>query len=198
MEKRQRQVRALRVGGLERFTSSWCRHPQAATMRRMRNALWLDIRYCLRRLAQTPVLSLIITGTIVLVLVANIAIFSLLNVVVLRNVEVSSPDEIVSISAADAKTNQVGYFYADTVAAFRSAQRSFSQIAMYNGSGTLPVEMPDAPAIVVGFEDVGTGFSRRRSAWSRRPCARRFRRSASPLSRSRTAFQDCGASTAYP
>src|SRR5688500_6145288 len=120
----------------------------------MSSALWLDLRHSLRRLRHAPGLSLTIILTIVLVLVANIAIFSVLNVVVLRKVAVPAPDELVAISAADSRTKQVGYLYADTVAAFRSAQRSFTHLAMYNGSGTLPVELSDVPAITAGLEVV--------------------------------------------
>jgi predicted permease len=124
----------------------------------MGNALWLDLRHSLRRLRQAPGLSLTIILTIVLVLVANIAIFSLLNVIVLRKVSVPAPDELVAISAADSRTQQIGYFYADTVAAFRSAQRSFMHLAMYNGSGTLPVEIPNVPPITAGLEVVSPEY----------------------------------------
>jgi putative ABC transport system permease protein len=124
----------------------------------MADALWLDVRHCLRRLRQSPGLSFVIIATIVLVLVANVAIFSLLNAIVLRKVSVPAPDEVVGISAADAKTNQTGYFYADTVAAFRSAQRSFTHLAMYNGGGTLPVELPNVPAITSGLEVVSPEY----------------------------------------
>ncbi len=124
----------------------------------MSSALWLDLRHSLRRLRRASGLSLTIILTIVLVLVANIAILSLLDVVVLRKVDVPAPDELVAISAADSRTKQVGYFYADTVAAFRSAQRSFTHLAMYNGSGTLPVEIPNVPAITAGLEVVSPEY----------------------------------------
>lgn len=127
-------------------------------MHGMMDALLLDLRHSLRRLKQTPALSVTIVLTIALVLVANIAIFSVLNVVMLRKVNIQSPNELVVISAADPQTNQTGYFYVDTVTAFRSAQRSFTDLAMFNGSGTLPVEVANLPAIVAGIEAVSPEY----------------------------------------
>ena len=121
---------------------------------RFLDALWIDSRHSIRRLRQTPGLSLTVIATLVIVLSANATIFSLFSAIVLRKVSVAAPDELVSIVAADAKTNQVGYFYADTVAAYRSAQRSFTQLAMYNGSGTLQVEPSNSDAFYVGVEAV--------------------------------------------
>ena len=37
---------------------------------------------------------------------------------------------------------RTGYFYADTFAAYRSAQRSFAQLSMYSGGGLVHVEAP--------------------------------------------------------
>ena len=61
---------------------------------------------------------------------------------------------MVSISATDAKTNQPGYFYFDTVTDYRSIQQSFAQLAMYNGAGVLRVEPIGGPVIDLGVEAV--------------------------------------------
>ncbi len=118
------------------------------------DALRLDARLSLRRLRQTPGLTFTVVVTIVLVLGANVTIFSLLDAVVLRKVAVTSPHELVAISATDAKTNQPGYFYFDTVKDYRSSQQSFAQLAMYNGGGTLRVEPIGGPVIDLGVEAV--------------------------------------------
>jgi predicted permease len=101
---------------------------------------------------------LTVLATIVIVLAANTTIFSLLNAIVLRKVSVSAPDELVSITAADAKTNQPGYFYADTVAAFRSVQQSFAQLAMYNGGGAIRVEPVNGDGLDVSIEAVSLEY----------------------------------------
>jgi predicted permease len=122
------------------------------------DALRIDSRHSLRRLRHSPALSLTILVTIVIVLAANTTIFSFLNAMVLRKAAVASPDELVAISAADAKTNQPGYFYAETVAAFRAVQQSFAHVSMYNGGGTLRVEPPNGDAFNAGVEAVSVDF----------------------------------------
>jgi predicted permease len=122
------------------------------------DALWQDVRHSIRRLRQTPGLTLTVVVTIVLVLTANVTIFSLLDAVQLRKVAVASPDELVSISATDARTNQPGYFYADTVKAFQSVQTSLSQLAMYNGGGVLRVEPENSAIIDAGVEAVSVEY----------------------------------------
>ena len=121
---------------------------------RLLDALLVDARHSIRRLVQTPALSLTVVGSIVLVLAANTTIFSLLDAIVLRKVGgVAAPDELVSITAVDSRTDATGYFYADTVSAYRAAQRSFRHVAMYNGGGTFPVDIAGAN-VSVGLEAV--------------------------------------------
>jgi predicted permease len=121
---------------------------------RFLDALWLDARYSIRRLVQTPVLSLTVVGSIILVLAANTTIFSMLDAIVLRKVGgIAAPDELVSIAAVDSRTDATGYFYADTVSAYRAAQRSLRHVAMYNGGGTFPVDIAGAN-VSVGLEAV--------------------------------------------
>ena len=122
------------------------------------DALRLDARHSLRRLRQTPGLTITVVVTIVLVLGANLTIFSLLDAVVLRKVAVTSPHELVSISATDAKTNQPGYFYLDAVKDYRAVQQSFRQLAMYNGGGVLRVEPNGGTVIDVGVEAVSPEY----------------------------------------
>jgi predicted permease len=122
------------------------------------DALRIDTRHSLRRLRQTPGLTVTVVVTIVLVLTANVTIFSLLDAIQLRKVSVTSPDELVAISATDARTNQPGYFYAETVQAYRSAQTSFTQLAMYNGGGVLRVEPQDGVVIDTGVEAISADY----------------------------------------
>ena len=122
------------------------------------DALRLDTRHSFRRLRQTPGLTLTVVATIVLVLTANVTIFSLLDAIQLRHVAVASPDELVAVSATDARTSQPGYFYADTVNAFRAAQTSFTQLAMYNGGGALRVEPENGAVIDAGVEAISHDY----------------------------------------
>jgi predicted permease len=122
------------------------------------DALRLDIRYSIRRLLQSPGLSLAIIFTSVLVLTANATIFSLLDAVVLRKVAVSDPDTLVAISFTDARSNSPGYAYLDTVSAFRSAQRSMSHLSMYNGGGLFRIELENGEQVDAGTEAVSPDY----------------------------------------
>src|SRR6478672_3098252 len=70
------------------------------------------------------------------------AVGSVLNALVFRKLALPSPEELVALSATDARGDATGYFYAGTFAAYRSAQRSFAQLSMYSGGGLVHVEAP--------------------------------------------------------
>src|SRR3954469_492614 len=106
----------------------------------MWDALRLDVRHSFRGLRRAPTFSLIVIVTLALAVGATTAVGSLLNALVLRTLGVPNPEQLVAVSALEPRTNVSGYFYADTFKAYRSAQRSFSQMSMYFGGGLLRVE----------------------------------------------------------
>src|SRR6185437_4230911 len=106
----------------------------------MWDALGLDVRHSIRSLRRAPTFSLIVIVTLTVAIGATTAVGSLLNALVFRKLALPSPEQLVALSATDARGNATGYFYADTFAAYRSAQRSFAQLAMYSGGGLLSVE----------------------------------------------------------
>ena len=106
----------------------------------MWDALRLDVRHAFRSLRRAPTFSLIVIGTLTLAVGATAAVGSLLNAVVLRTLAVPNPEQLVALSALEPRAHVDGYFYADTLKAYRAAQRSFSQMSMYAGGGLLRVE----------------------------------------------------------
>ena len=106
----------------------------------MWDALRLDVRHSFRSLRRAPTFSLIVIVTLALAVGATVAVGSLLNALVLRPLAAPSPEQLVALSALEPRANVEGYFYADTVKAYRSAQRSFAQMSMYAGGGILRVE----------------------------------------------------------
>jgi len=106
----------------------------------MWDALRLDVRHSFRSLRRAPTFSLIVIVTLALAVGATVAVGSLLNALVLRPLAAPSPEQLVALSALEPRANVEGYFYADTVKAYRSAQRSFAQMSMYAGGGVLRVE----------------------------------------------------------
>lgn len=57
--------------------------------------LWQDLRYSVRMLAKSPVFTLVAIGSLALGIGANTAIFSLMNVVMLRSLPVDDPGQLV-------------------------------------------------------------------------------------------------------
>src|SRR3954471_12550909 len=107
----------------------------------MWDALGLDVRHSIRSLRRAPTFSLIVIVTLTVAMGATMAVGSLLNALVFRKLALPSPEQLVALSATDARDNE-GYFYADTFAAYRSAQRSFAQLSMYSGGALVHVETP--------------------------------------------------------
>jgi len=108
----------------------------------MWDALGLDVRHSIRSLRRAPTFSLIVIVTLTVAIGATTAVGSLLNALVFRKLALPSPEQLVALSATDARGDATGYFYADTFAAYRSAQRSFAQLSMYSGGGLVHVEAP--------------------------------------------------------
>src|SRR5256885_2044363 len=105
----------------------------------MWDSLRIDVRQSLRGLRRTPGFTLVAMLTIALAMGAVITIGSLLNAIVLRTVSVDDPYRLVSISATDSQTNQLGSLYADAVATYRVVQHSLSAMCMYT-PGLMRVE----------------------------------------------------------
>ena len=106
----------------------------------MWDALRLDVRHSFRSLRRAPTFSLIVVVTLTLAVGATHGGCQPLNAVVLRTLAVSSPEQLVVVSAGEPGANVDGYFYADTFKAFRATQRSFAQLSMYAGGGLARVE----------------------------------------------------------
>jgi len=82
----------------------------------------------------------IVVGTLTVAMGATTAVGSLLNALFFRTLPVPHPEQLVALSAVDARGIPTGRFYVDTFKAYRSAQRSFAHLAMYSGGGLLSVE----------------------------------------------------------
>src|SRR4029453_681471 len=120
----------------------------------MGDALPLDVRHSFRSLRRAPTFSLIVIFTLAISVGATAALGSLLNALVFRTLAVPSPGQLVALSAFEPRASVEGYFYAETVNAYRASQRSFSQMTLYAGGGLSRVEVAGAHAAV--FENAVT------------------------------------------
>lgn len=117
----------------------------------MWDALRLDVRYSLRSLRRAPAFSLVVIATLTLAIGATAAVGSLLKVFVRRTLTVPEPGQLVALSAFEPGATVEGYFYVDTVNAYRASQRSFAQMSMYADGTIQRVELTGGRSGV--FED---------------------------------------------
>src|ERR1039457_4641687 len=64
------------------------------------SAIWLDLRYAVRTLAKTPAFSVVAILSLALGIGANTALFSLMDVMLLRALPVRNPQELVEFVRA--------------------------------------------------------------------------------------------------
>src|SRR5688572_9914291 len=110
----------------------------------MWDALHLDVRHYFRSLRRAPTYSLTVILTLTLALGATAAVGSLLNALVFRTLAVPSPGQLVGLSAFEPRASVEGYFYADTVSAYRASQQSFAQMSLYAAGSIARVEVTGA------------------------------------------------------
>src|ERR1039457_6253759 len=84
----------IQFGGIEQIKEH-CRDARGV---RLFETLWQDIRYGARMLAKLPALTAIVVITLSLGIGANVAIFGILNSVLLCPLPVANPDQIVAVA----------------------------------------------------------------------------------------------------
>ena len=112
----------------------------------MWDALWLDVRHSVRSLRAAPTFSVFVIVTLTLAVGATAAIGSLLNALVLRTLAVPNPSQLVELSAFDPIASVEGDFYAETINAYRTSQRSFAEMSLYARGSIARVEVTGARA----------------------------------------------------
>ena len=114
----------------------------------MWDATRLDVRHSFRSLRRDPTFSLIVIATLTLAVGATAALGSLLNALVFRPLAVPNPAQLVALSAFQPRATVEGYFYADSLNAYRASQRSFTQMSLYASGAIARVEVTGARSSV--------------------------------------------------
>ncbi len=117
-------------------------------------ALWQDVRYAVRTNGRTPGIAVIAIVTLGVAIAANVAIFSLLHALVLRDLPVRDPDSLVQVSTTTPTRGESDL----TFSMFRELsahQQVFT--AAIGGWGNTVVTVNDNGAVMKGLLWAATG-----------------------------------------
>src|ERR1700730_6311094 len=99
----------------------------------MLDAVWHDVRYCLRSLRRSPGFSAVVILTLMLSVGANTALFSVLNALVFRTLPVQTPHQLAMLSLADPRDGRIRFVYLSPFSAFQARQQTFETVTPYSG-----------------------------------------------------------------
>src|SRR5262245_52929204 len=98
--------------------------------------LWQDLRYGARVLVKNPGFTAIVVLTLALGIGANTAIFTLINVVMLKSLPVSRPDELVVLTPNGGEASKGRQFIGQALwEQIRDQQDVFSGVCAYGSTG---------------------------------------------------------------
>jgi len=125
----------IELGGLEQMREE-CRHARGV---RLAESLWQDAGYGLRLLRRSPVFTAVAILTLALGIGANTAIFTLLDALVLRNLPVPQPEQLVRFGAQLGDDSSAGLSLPMFEGIGRD-QKVFSSMFAWSGDGVVNVE----------------------------------------------------------
>ncbi len=113
----------------------WLRRERANRRGRAMNALPQDVRYAVRGLRRQPGVTALLVGTLALGIAAAIAVFTMVNAIVLRPLPFRAADRLVYVNETAPRWNlrYTGINYPDFVQ-WRKAIRVFDGVALFQGA----------------------------------------------------------------
>jgi predicted permease len=106
--------------------------------------LWQDVRHALRILRGNLAFTAVAILSLALGIGANTAIFSLIDAILLRDLPVRNPSQLVEVMPANANGDNAGVSL-PMLEAFESRQRVFSSMFAWSGGGAVNVETQGGP-----------------------------------------------------
>jgi predicted permease len=126
------------------------------------DTLLQDTRFALRSLAKTPRFTAIAVLTLALGIGANVAVFSVVNTILLRPLPFPHPDQLVRIISKDSASGESNNTYsADATEEFQVRNHSFQEVSGYfafSGPDNLKLIGRDQPQPVTGLPVSGNFF----------------------------------------
>ena len=121
-----------------------------------------DIRFGLRTLAKTPRFTAVAVLTLALGIGANVAVFSVVNTILLRPLPFPKPQQLVRIVSKDPAGGESNMTYsADAMEEYQQRNRSFQEVSGYfafSGPDNLKLTGRDQPQAVTGLMVAGNFF----------------------------------------
>lgn len=100
----------------------------------MLDALWIDTRQAVRRIARSAWMSLIVVLTLSFAFAANATVLSLIKPTVLAKLSSRDPAALLSIAAIDARTANYSAIHVTVLSALQAQQHSFTTLAAFVSS----------------------------------------------------------------
>src|SRR6185312_2972986 len=124
----------------------------------MTTAIWQDVRYTLRTLRANPVFTGVAVLSLALGIGANTAIFSILNALMLRELPVSRPDQLVQVSGVYRNGSEVPFSF-PMFQEIERRQRAFSGVFAWTGGSESNVEVNGSPLLATKRAVTGNYYS---------------------------------------
>jgi predicted permease len=126
-----RRLALAEIGGVERMKEIVRAGRHGAVL----DDLGRDVRYAFRFFARQPAFAAVIVGTLALAIGANVALFSVVNSVLLRPLPYREPDRLVRLASTDKANNLIraGFSYSRFLEV-QQRQQAFSDLALSAGN----------------------------------------------------------------
>jgi MacB-like periplasmic core domain len=120
--------------------------------------VWLDIRFALRVLWKSPAFTLVASVSLMLSIGANVVVFGVLNVVLLRPLDVSDPQNLFQFRLGQWTNFKLLTTSYPAFEDYRRRNTTFSELAGYYGFCQARLSWGNSTKIVFGYAVTGNYF----------------------------------------